>query len=511
MSLAVAAPRYRAGAWASREAVRLPAGLTALLLVSAHVRTRALGAPFWGDEAISVGVASHPVSALPGLLREDGSPPLYYLLLHGWMRAFGDSEAATHALSVVCALSCVPLGLWLGRTLFGPRAGWVCAVLAALNPLVTTYAQETRMYALLALLSLLVSGTFVAVFVQRRRGLRPLLVAALAALLYTHGWGVFLFAAAAGAAVLLTLSARDRRAMLLDAALVFGAAGALFAPWLPTLLFQAAHTGAPWAPIPGALAPDRAVRDVFGGAGPLCALVVAAGAALWWGSAADRRAAATLVVLGAGALLVAWAVSRHTRAWSPRYFIVLAGPVLLLGALVVSRARVAGLAALAVVALAWFGLPAYGSLARKSNIRTIVSRLAPLLRPGDLVVAGQPDTGPLLRYALGPAERYATAFGRSADPTVMDWRDAVARLRAAGTHRVLALARALPAGARLAYIRPAGLHSDRRAPWTQLVEVRSRQIARALAHDRGLTRVATLRPGQPGTRSTLRGVVYRRL
>jgi hypothetical protein len=508
MSLAVAAPR--APAWAENEAVRLAAGLTAILLVSAHVRTRAVGAAFWGDEAISVGVASHPLSALPGLLREDGSPPLYYVLLHVWMRAFGDSEAATHALSVVCALACVPLALWLGRALFGPRAGWAGAALAALNPLLSTYAQETRMYALVALLSLLVSGTFVAVFVQRRRGLRPLLAAALAALLYTHGWGIFLVAAAACAAGALTVSAPDRRAMALDAGLVFGAAGAVFAPWVPTLLFQAAHTGAPWARIPGPRALSRAVQDVVAGPGPLCALVVAGGAALWRAPARDRRAAATLVVLGAGTLLVAWGYAQHTRAWSPRYFIVLVGPVLLLGALCVARARVAGLVALAVVSLVWFGLPAYATLARKSNIRTVAPALEAHLRPGDLIVAAQPDTGTLLRYVLGPRYRYATPLGLTPDPTVMDWRDAVARLRAAGTRRVLALARALRPGARLAYVRPVTL-SGFRAPWTRLVKQRAAQIGRALARDDGLQRVATIHPGEPGTRSTLRGVVYRRV
>ena len=109
---------------------------------------------------------------LDAVLRQDGSPPLYYALLHVWMAAFGRTETATHALSLVFALATVPAGLWLGRTLFGVRVGWTCAVLCALNPLLSAYAQETRMYSLVALLSLLVSGAFVHVFVYRRRGYR---------------------------------------------------------------------------------------------------------------------------------------------------------------------------------------------------------------------------------------------------------------------------------------------------------------------------------------------------
>ena len=42
----------------------------------------------------------------------DGSPPLYYLLLHGWMAIFGETEAATRALSLVFALVAVPVAYW---------------------------------------------------------------------------------------------------------------------------------------------------------------------------------------------------------------------------------------------------------------------------------------------------------------------------------------------------------------------------------------------------------------
>jgi hypothetical protein len=43
----------------------------------------------------------------PGLLRQDGSPPLYYLLLHGWMALAGDGEAAARSLSLVATAAFV--------------------------------------------------------------------------------------------------------------------------------------------------------------------------------------------------------------------------------------------------------------------------------------------------------------------------------------------------------------------------------------------------------------------
>ena len=75
--------------------------LVVLVAISAFIRSRYIGGQFWMDEAITTGIASHPLSAIPGLLRHDGSPPLYYFLLHFWIQAFGASETATHWLSLV--------------------------------------------------------------------------------------------------------------------------------------------------------------------------------------------------------------------------------------------------------------------------------------------------------------------------------------------------------------------------------------------------------------------------
>ncbi len=92
------------------------------------------------------------------------------------------------------SLLAVPGGLWAGWTLFGKRAGLICAALGAFNPFLTIYAQETRMYSLMVVLSLLLSATFLHVFVFRRRNYLPLFVGLLAAILYTHSWGIFVTA-----------------------------------------------------------------------------------------------------------------------------------------------------------------------------------------------------------------------------------------------------------------------------------------------------------------------------
>src|SRR5437588_698826 len=139
----------------------LVAFVTCLILVSAWLRTRGLHVYYWVDEGLSVGIASHPLSEIPTLLQQDGSPPLYYLILHVWMSLVGRGEVATHELSLLFGLITIPVSYWAGASLFSRRTGVFCAVVAAGAPYLTTYSQETRMYALLALLSVVICASFV--------------------------------------------------------------------------------------------------------------------------------------------------------------------------------------------------------------------------------------------------------------------------------------------------------------------------------------------------------------
>src|SRR5437763_9670091 len=117
-------------------------GLLLLMALSAFMRSRYLSGQYWMDEAIATGVALHPLTAIPGVLRHDGNPPLYYMTLHVWMSVFGSTETATHALSLVCGVLTIPAGGWAGWRLFGRRAGSMAALLVAFNAWLTAYAQE---------------------------------------------------------------------------------------------------------------------------------------------------------------------------------------------------------------------------------------------------------------------------------------------------------------------------------------------------------------------------------
>jgi mannosyltransferase len=505
-------PRLAVAAPAARTALT-PAALIVLVAASAWLRTRALSAAYWMDEGISVGIASHHLTAIPGLLREDGSPPVYYLLLHLWIGVAGSSETATHALSVLIAVACVPVAWWLARTLWGARAAWAAALLTALSPPLTYHAEETRMYPLVVLLSLVVAGSFAGGLLAGRRWMVWLHAGALTVLAYTHDWFAFLAAAEAIAVAALLVARRgERRSLARDAAIAFGVPALLYLPWLPTLLFQSAHTAAPWSTVP-------TLRDLWltrtwllSGPVALTALgiVVATAAVVLWRRRLECTQLAALAWLTGGTLGLAFAANQLAPAWAERYAVILLGPLLLLAALAVARTGVAGAVAAVAIALAWYHHPPYHAIAVKSNARAISQRVAERLAPGDLVIDAIPESVPVARFYLGPDLRYASPLGRVTDPGVMDWRDALARMRAQRPGPIARMADRLPVGAHVALLRPvAGARSPN--AWKETIRERSRTLARLLGHDPHLRRVRRYRPGFHGPKTTLRAVVYERV
>jgi hypothetical protein len=477
--------------------------VAALVLASLLLRSTALHARYWIDEGLSVGIAQHDLADIPGLLVQDGSPPLYYLLLSVWIDIAGFGEADTHVLSLGLVLLMVPVAFAAARTLFGPRAGWLAGALAACNPFLTYYAQETRMYALVALLSMVVAAAFGLVFVQRRRAWLPVFALALCLLMYTHNWGLFFAAGAASAVALVARRARGpaRRALLRDGLLSFGAVAVAYLPWVPTLLEQARHTGAPWSERPPLDAVFDGLGNLMGGTGPAVALLVAglAGAGAIVGSDRGRRlpggppASAAPALLGiatmAGvALALAWLASQASPAWAPRYFAVLAGPLLLAVAAGLAYAGRLAVVVLVILAIFWID-PRTHQLETKSNAHTTAVLVRDRLEPGDLVVSTHPEHLPLMRLYLGPGLRWASSLGTPRDTLIMDWRDALDRLQAARPKPTAgALVRSLRVGQHLLLVQPIIRSARWRAPWTELVRRRVMQWERRLDRDPRLSR-----------------------
>lgn len=497
---------------------RIALGLLGLLVVSYLLRSTALYARYWIDEGLSVGIASFPLADIPGVLRQDGSPPLYYLLLAVWTDVIGDGEARTHALSLGFALLTVPVGFALARALFSERAAWYTAVLAALIPFLSYYAQETRMYTLATLLSLLLAGTFALVFLEGRRRLMPAFVLSGALLIYTHNWGLFMLA---GTGLALLPLLRRGTVAWRDALIGYGAIGLLYLPWVPTLLYQAGHTGAPWSTAPTLTDVPGELAGLFGGPGPGVALLLAGGSGLvaWralreGAPAGERRPSDVITTLGLAlliALVLAVVVNQISPAWSARYFASLIGATLLLAGGVLSRAGNLGLVAVALVAVLWLQPPT-SKVNDKSDVHRVAALLEDRVRPGDIVVSTHPEQVPVAAFYFPKGLRWASGMGWYPDTRVFDWRDALERYRAAKPRPTANMfVEALEPGQQLVLVQPILRTATWKAPWTSLVRRRSVQWERILGADARLERIAAI--PHIGNRNIPRGirvVLYRR-
>ncbi|HET6818004.1 MAG TPA: glycosyltransferase family 39 protein [Mycobacteriales bacterium] len=412
--------------------------------------------PLWLDEAQTVEIAHRSVSGLLSALRHDGSPPLYYLLLHAWMKVFGTSSLAVRSLSGVFSVAALPLMWRVARHLGARRReAWVATLLLATNPFAIRYATETRMYSLVMLLWLLAFLAFRRVWLEG--GARWIAAAAVtsAALYLTHYWSLF-FAAAVGVGALVVVRRQRAPALRVLLSLALGALGLV--PWLPSFLFQLRHTGAPWGSPPSFATPFLSPQD-WAGAGPVgsdallsfayyaLALLALVGSATATGVLIGRRPRRTpswLLGVAGGALLLGCTVSLVLgSAYAGRYSSVAVVPFLLVVASGF-RALPASWWLRAVGGVTVLGLVVGAALpARPRSQADQVAAALHAVKPQDLVVFCPDQLGPAV-HRLAPHAGQQVVYPTMGSPAMVDWVDYKARNEAADpvrfAQRVLARA-----------------------------------------------------------------------
>lgn len=408
--------------------------------------------PLWLDEAQSVAIARLPLSGhgmtIWAALRHDGSPPLYYLLLHGWISLFGTGSLAVRALSGVLSLASFPLLWLLGRILVGRRAAIAAVLLLASSPFDVRFATETRMYSLLVVLAL-VGGLALHRILTEGPGLVPVLGLALISggLALTHYWSFYLLLTVSGGLVALALRrpAHRRRAGWSLSGIGLGAL--VFAPWLPAFGYQLAHTGTPWGEPAGFAAVVHAFGEWTGGPsaiGRALLLVIAALLVLAvFGTPVDRRHVLLdlrgrdpgrwLLGLTLGTLVVAIAVGQLVgNAWADRYTATAFVPFLLVAGLGVTALQSRRLAAgtVAIACLLGFAESAADITTNRTSAGRVAAVINRVARPGDIVLTCPDQLGPALSRLVRPGIPVLGVPTLTPSARV-DWVDYAARQRAA--------------------------------------------------------------------------------
>ena len=415
----------------------------------------------WADEVLSVNIAGLDVRHLLEALKHDGAPPLYYLLLHFWMRAFGTGSPAVRALSGMIGVATIVPMWFAGRRLDRRRSAaglqspnartvaWAATLLLVASPFAIRYATEARMYALLILLGVL---GYLAVMrsLERASWGRLLSVAAIAALLlYTHYWAFALVAVMGGTLAWIARFGRaDRRrpALLTLGALAVG--GLAFIPWLPTFMYQVAHTGTPWGPAVSPASSAATAFKSFGGnthiVGWALLLMVLLGV---FARALDGRhieidlATRSGVRLEAGlalaTLVLGLVLARATNTTFEGRYAAVMFPLFLLAAafgVAIFTNRPLRYAVLALLLVGGFWGGVSNALRNRTQAYQVANVLKSSAAPGDLIVYCPDSIGTDVSRLLPPGTRQ-TSFPSLTAPGRLDWADYADRVHAANPAR----------------------------------------------------------------------------
>jgi len=414
------------------------AGVAMAAVVVAALALRLVGLqakPLVFDEAFSALIAGQPLSALLDVVaRVDPHPPLYYVLLHLWIGVVGDNEAGLRSLSVLVSVGTVLVTFLWGRRLMGLLPATVAAVMLGLAPPAVAAGQEARMYSLLALTSM---GSWWA-FDEAMRNGEPrrwaLYGVGTALMLYTHHFGILVWASQGTYLALFRASARQTRAWSLAGAGVL----ILMLPWLKPFVQQVA-SGRAWPAYRGAFhladlgsslwgmivgGPIVAAEGLGGwtigaaygptGIPALAAILLLTGVAMV--AAGWRRTTPLLLFAVLGPWVMTGLVSMRQNIFSPRYLLFTIPPLtLLLGAGVVTMGRTARQwKTWAAVSLVGTILASYGlhltSLLRQQRLddfdwRAVAAQLSSARADAAFVFIPGFSAIPVGYYARGPQER----------------------------------------------------------------------------------------------------------
>src|SRR5579864_7836731 len=153
MSDAAAAPDAR------RRLPAVDAALVLILTVAAFVLRWmfATRSGLWRDEALFLSIVRFPqVSDIIAFLHyHESHPPLFYLMMRGWLRVVGDSDNSALLMTSLIGALIVPATYLCGRRVFGRPTALMAALFTAISGSLGENAGLARPYSLLPVLTLL--------------------------------------------------------------------------------------------------------------------------------------------------------------------------------------------------------------------------------------------------------------------------------------------------------------------------------------------------------------------
>ncbi len=150
---------------------------------------------FWLDEIYSMN-GSDPSKTVAEVIEysKTDQPPLYFLLLHFWLKFFSFNDFYGRLLSAAIGITGIVAMFFVGREFKDIKTGLITSFLTAINYFHIYYSQEARFYSLLFLMSAL-SYLFFLLSIKRQKAIYFTgYVVFTTLVIYTHYYGLVAFA-----------------------------------------------------------------------------------------------------------------------------------------------------------------------------------------------------------------------------------------------------------------------------------------------------------------------------
>jgi hypothetical protein len=350
------------------------------------------------DEVWSLKTVGLNPRAMIEILRADVHPPLYFLLLAGWSRLFGATEAAARSLSGILYIAAASALFGLVRSFWDRRTAVLAAAIYLSSPLALLAAHFARMYALVSLLAIVSTWAYLRLWNGPSRRACVVLVTVNALGSFTHLWFFFLLLAEG----LCALPGRRRVARIW---VMLAASVVPFALlWSPALVIQLRHSGdtMAWVPRPGLFMVGQTLFLYCG------VLLVFAPAVAWFycrRRPAECAAPSALFWLPPVMLLITIGAPLIISFWRPLFWSRFAIVALHLFAIIAAHVGARAIrgnqlaAAVLTVGLASFLYLSQGD--SRCEARPGAEYIAHTARPGDWVVYSSLSRAPIDYYLAG--------------------------------------------------------------------------------------------------------------
>jgi len=213
-----------------------------VLLLALVLRLICLNQSLWLDEAVQAITAQGSLAYIFQEIRGDFHPPLYFFLMHFWVRIFGSSEVALRMPSVLFGVGTIFIFYKLTMHVHGRFVATLSALFLATSQFHVYYSQEARMYSMATFFATLSMFYFIKILNIKLQISNPnlkfqifnknyfLYLFSTLCLIYTDYYG-FLVVLAQG---IYLLTKRKYKFLILNTCFLI----LCFLPWLPMLITQ---------------------------------------------------------------------------------------------------------------------------------------------------------------------------------------------------------------------------------------------------------------------------------